>query len=577
MRSKFEAIERFSTHAGKLGERMPWPSAPESSPTTPSSASSLTRVDSLAAPKEDGGVLCEPALARVPRLIEETRESHRVINACVLGRSLADLRRQARLDLVASALDYTRQYQDVEERGSDTILLSGHQPELFHPGVWFKNFCLSHLATRHDATSINLVIDGDVPKSTSVLVPGGTPRSPQVAAIPFDAPGAGAPYEDRSILDRAVLESFGARSLDRLKSLSPRPLLVEYWPLVVAQSRETSNLGACLARSRHLLERDQGWRTLELPWSRVCESAGFQWFALDLLNRAGFVRETYNRAIDEYRQANRIRGKNHPAPRLESVEDWVESPLWLWTKGAPVRRRVFVRTRATEIEVGDRREIRFTIPRGDGSAGERAWEVLSELPHKGVRFRSRALLTTLYARVVLADLFVHGIGGGKYDRITNGLIERWFGIRPPPFLVASATCRLNVDRPRNVSDDRRRVAAMLRDLTFHPERHVNSEGRDSNGGRPAGPGTIEELVETKHRWIENSVPTEGAKRRCHEIRRVNELLQPWVEAKRRRGIAEERELAELTRVAEILGSREYAFCLHSAKIFEAFIAGVRTA
>ena len=48
------------------------------------------------------------------------------------------------------------------------IFLAGHQPELFHPGVWFKNFALGTLARRHGAAAVNLVIDSDTVKSTSL-------------------------------------------------------------------------------------------------------------------------------------------------------------------------------------------------------------------------------------------------------------------------------------------------------------------------------------------------------------------------------------------------------------------------
>ena len=48
---------------------------------------------------------------------------------------------------------YTSQYRDVPERWqrSETLagapfILSGHQPEMFHPGVWYKNFVLGGLA-----------------------------------------------------------------------------------------------------------------------------------------------------------------------------------------------------------------------------------------------------------------------------------------------------------------------------------------------------------------------------------------------------------------------------------------------
>ena len=39
------------------------------------------------------------------------------------------------------------------------------------------------------------------------------------------------------------------------------------------------------------------------------------------------------------------------------------------------------------------------------------------LPSRGIRLRTRALTTTLFARYVLGDLFVHGIGGAKYDEL----------------------------------------------------------------------------------------------------------------------------------------------------------------
>ena len=69
------------------------------------------------------------------------------------------------------------------------IFLAGHQPELFHPGVWLKNFALGTLARQHGATAINLLIDSDTVKDTG---PAGTraarPSIPRVEVIPFDRP-----------------------------------------------------------------------------------------------------------------------------------------------------------------------------------------------------------------------------------------------------------------------------------------------------------------------------------------------------------------------------------------------------
>ena len=37
----------------------------------------------------------------------------------------------------------------------------------------------------------------------------------------------------------------------------------------------------------------------------------------------------------------------------------------------------------------------------------------------GWELRPRALTLTIWARLLIADLFVHGIGGAKYDRISD--------------------------------------------------------------------------------------------------------------------------------------------------------------
>ena len=50
---------------------------------------------------------------------------------------------------------------------------------------------------------------------------------------------------------------------------------------------------------------------------------------------------------------------------------------------------------------------------------------------QGLRLRPRALVTTMYARLMLADLFLHGIGGAKYDQLTDLIIRQFFDVQPP--------------------------------------------------------------------------------------------------------------------------------------------------
>ena len=122
------------------------------------------------------------------------------------------------------------------------------------------------------------------------------------------------------------------------------------------------------------------------------------------------------------------------------------------------------------LVLADREQLELALPFSvDGDHGPTA-DGLVELAAGRVRVRSRAMVTTLFARLLLGDLFLHGIGGAKYDQVTDALIERFFGLRPPGYLVVSATLHLPIARPRVTGEDLRTIAWRLRELCWHPEK-----------------------------------------------------------------------------------------------------------
>src|SRR5262249_5959642 len=110
----------------------------------------------LRAPSTNGGTLIDPPLSAVRELVDANVALAAQYDYDVQGRSLSDLAREARSQLVAAAWSYTRTYRDVPQpvvEPGTRVLLAGHQPQLFHPGVWFKNFALSHIAARQGAVA----------------------------------------------------------------------------------------------------------------------------------------------------------------------------------------------------------------------------------------------------------------------------------------------------------------------------------------------------------------------------------------------------------------------------------------
>ena len=58
----------------------------------------------------------------------------------------------------------------------------------------------------------------------------------------------------------------------------------------------------------------------------------------------------------------------------------------------------------------------------------------------------------MYSRMFFSDLFIHGIGGAKYDLITDEIIREFFGVEPPGYATISATLHLPY-KPFDVSQE----------------------------------------------------------------------------------------------------------------------------
>jgi hypothetical protein len=509
----------------------------------------------LRAPRGHGEAVVDPPLAESGGVLAANRALRAEYCYDFHGRCLSHLAVDARAELLAEARAWTAGYRDVPPPvdAAAPLLMAGHQPQLFHPGVWFKNFALDALARRHGGLGVNLVVDNDTMKSSALWVPGGSVERPRTTALPMDQPVPQVPYEERSIVDRALFASFGRRAAERLAPLVRHPLIESYWPTVVARMEAGANLGESLAQARHQWEGRWGSATLEVPVSRVCRTPSFRWFLVHMLLELPRLRTAYNRVVRAYRRVNHIRSIAHPVPDLAAEGDWIEAPFWIWSREDPRRRHLFASRRAGMLRLTDRRGLEVELPLGPDDDPGPAVARLDEFERQGVKVRSRALITTLWSRLVLSDLFLHGIGGGKYDQVTDALIAEFFDLEPLRFMVLSATLHLPIAHRTTTIDDLRAVQQRLRELTWHPELYV-----EESGGSLPDPA---ELIAAKRTWIHTESTPHNAWRRFREIRRLNDLLQPYVEADRRRLQAERERTAQALRDEAVLSWREYAFCL----------------
>ncbi len=189
-------------------------------------------------------------------------------------------------------------------------------------------------------------------------------------------------------------------------------------------------------------------------------------------------------------------------------------------------------------------------------------------------------------KVALGDLFIHGIGGAKYDCVTDRLIERFFRLSPPRFLVVSATLHLPIARRHATPGERCAIQQELRAMTYQPERYLGGAdipvcpaGRQEclpycSAGRQECLPHCESLMAEKRRWIATPQAVQNARERYEAIRRINAALQPWLDDRRERLAQRLAETSRRLQAESVLAWREYAFCLYPESTLREFLSAL---
>lgn len=382
---------------------------------------SSSRYSEWKAPAEDGQILIWPDPAE---LLRDTQQNHdrlsKASNVLVQGISLNELR--------------TRQREWLGHRDDNQLLIAtGHQTELSHPGVWVKDALINSIATKLNGVAYHIAVDTDAPKHLHLRWPGESiPITDDPALLTaawsaaVDAPTPAHVAKIQSDLTRAM------------QSWNFRPMLPELLASLRRLSLESPNISNAVTNATHELDWSLGLRHHALVASPIWMSEPFLVYVHHVMARADEYAAKYNQALAEYRKRTGTRTASRPMPDLFCSGEACEMPFWLddLATGKRIRPSVFRRDNEWLLELVSGAEFRFD----PNAAGWGAADDLKKwLVANNVRLAPRALTLTMFLRLALVDQFVHGIGGGRYDQVTDRLIELHFGLEAPRFAVTTAT------------------------------------------------------------------------------------------------------------------------------------------
>lgn len=369
-----------------------------------------------------------------------------LVGSCREGEAALD---RTRRELLDSAQRYS------ESIGIDTglvpadvpVVLCGHQAEMQHPGITVKSLAASLVAARVGGVAVNVVVDTDEAGGFAACVPAWG-SGPGVADIPlFDTPsnvmsGWATPPDGDSLdawlasIHRSVATAgFPAESLCRFAGIARDALVAG------------DSLASWATRIRRRFEApiEGGAIVLELPVSHILATKAWESFVAATLVDAHRFNVSYNRALADFRMRHKTRSAAQPFPDL-AVDDsgrW-EAPFWL---------------------IDD-----------EGTRRAATVDELRTVPARLIA--PKAVTLTLFLRSHLADLSIQGLGGERYDEVTDDVATLLGGVSLAPRVLATADVLLPWKVDGSTLRERSAVVMDLDRVRHHPEQWLDHPALD---------------------------------------------------------------------------------------------------
>lgn len=487
----------------------------------------------LRAPSQDGGVLIEPAFDALRAGLDANRTRLAAADLRLCGLGLAECRRRMRRALGVA--------------DDQPLVVIGHQPEFLHCGVWAKQVVCHLLAGAAAGRGLHFWIDHDQARHAELLVPwvqDGRVQQTRLAPREWTATGR---YEELPACGPAELGQFRAR-LERLLAgrMESTPL-----PRFLEGLEQAPATGGWVDQFAAGIRAADGPFGIAVPQTRA-SSCDYRLLFGELLSQAARFAESYNRALAAYRRRHAVKSASRPMPDLAVAQGEIELPYW-FCPPAGGRQRLYAAPSGPLIRLRAGGQDVAAIPAASLGDPARAEACLAEVSRA---VRPRALTFTLWARLLVADMFIHGLGGALYDRITDDLIRDLWGIEPPVFGCVTATRRLSLPRCEGAAHDLQRARSELRELEWNPQRHLD-------GSRAGEVERQKWAAVAEARRMRQEAPWDHrARRRLFlEIREANRRLAGLC-SDRAAAVREHLEhLLHDQRSAEWAASREYFYCL----------------
>ena len=250
-----------------------------------------------------------------------------------------EFRAAARAEVLALARRYAARwnFSVPDWREPMPIILSGHQPRPFHPGVWIKNFLAGDLASAVGGIALNLNVDNDeahvqvfrLPTRRAADQGGGD--EVRTVEVEFASHARGVPFEEQPA------GAIRPETMHEVLALAASPVVGDAfracWDRLLEAVPDAACLGEAFVVARRRLEERLNLGNLELPVSALSDTPAFRLFVAAMLRRREDFFAAYNDSLHEFRRVYRERSPAQPVPDLACEGPRMELPYWVGRAG----------------------------------------------------------------------------------------------------------------------------------------------------------------------------------------------------------------------------------------------------
>ena len=530
------------------------------------------KIETFTIPKQNKEIFIKPAYEDIPGLISLNKERFKSYDFDINSIPFSGFREQVRPETLKKAGEYTEKIWSLcsNLNISSTEKLScindsyapdkditetGHSPILAHPGVLIKHGLINSIAKKVNGIGVNMIVDNDACHDNCLSIPDINGMDSSVERIEFLSSLYNLAFEEIKYTDSTQLLSFKEGVLKALHNPDMKKTFEDFINIVINLSGQTQQFSDLFTYARHAFLLRFGICNLEVPVSLISETEPFLNFFLHITANARSFVDIYNAKLREYRRLKKISSKANPLPDLMEKGYVVELPFWIWREGKS-RKNLFAsvaNNRRISIICENKIVTHFDFGENCNSSGN--LERLKDLINTGIKFRPKAIVNTMYSRMFFSDLFIHGIGGAKYDLVTDEIIREFFGVEPPAYATVSATLHLPY-KPFNVSnDDVIALKHVIKDMDYNPDRYASGEIMEDAG--------MESMVSEKKELIAREAHNSEERHRSFDrLRELNALMKEKIRPLIKEKEKEQEDLEKRLRYNSIVTNREYPFCIY---------------